>query len=260
MSLPLGMVVTGVAEFVVLDGADAFPQLAIVMAPLVVGACLILSSPNPRLAGMGFLLLVFTPVFLSPSNPQSYDPLSFLVLCLLVTAGVLMLNLWLMVLPPAGEALRRRWLIRSAGADLRAAARGRVGRLGPGEAAYRAADRIVQVAALGSEGDPERDAALADAFALAETEGALRRARHRLAELGAAPGGHGRAGGGLAALAALDAEGLRRASRTLEARPGGLRPAAALLHLADLLDLHRAALDRLVPGLVPGLVPRLARA
>ncbi|WP_237477985.1 FUSC family protein [Lichenibacterium dinghuense] len=250
VALPIGMALAGLTEFVVLDGADAFPQLAIAMAPPIIGAGLLVSSPNPKLAGMGSLLLIFTPVFLSPANPQKYDPLSFLVQCLLVMTAVAMLKIWLAIIPPAGDALRRRWLIRSAGDDLRAAAAGRGRRLTPGEAAYRAADRIGQVAALGSAGDPARGAALADAFALAETEGALRRARARLADLRARPDGSAPARAGLAALSALDREALRRAAPELEAQPAGLRAAAAMLHLVDLLDAHRAALDRLVPGLV----------
>ena len=171
-------------EFIVLDGVDQYPLLCLALAPPVIGAALLQSSPNPKFGGLGFLVLVFVPVILSPSNPQNYNPLSYLVVSLLATAGVLALAFWLTLLSPATDAQMRRWLLGSAKADLSAALRGRRTR-SPPRGGYRSADRIGQIAAIGSAGDPARDAALADAFTIADLDHAVRRVRHAFARAAA---------------------------------------------------------------------------
>lgn len=245
LAIPLSVAVAGATEFLVLDGVDAFPLLAIAMAPPVIGACLLASSQDPKMKGIGTLLLVFFPVFLSPSNPQDYSPQSFLIFGLLGTVAALLLALWLVLLPAASDARRRRWLVRSAADDLASATR-RKGGWRPAEAAYRSADRIGQLAGLGADADTERSSSLADAFALAEVEDALRRA-----VAGAGPGTP-------VALAPArlrgSAEALLAAARTA-ARHGppeatAFRPAWDLLLAADTIDRRRPELDRLVPGLV----------
>lgn len=255
VGIPLAAVTTGVTEFIVLDGVDQYPLLCLALAPPVIGAALLQSSPNPKFGGLGFLVLVFVPVILSPSNPQNYNPLSYLVVSLLATAGVLALAFWLTLLSPATDAQMRRWLLGSAKADLSAALRGRRTRLTPAEAAYRSADRIGQIAAIGSAGDPARDAALADAFTIADLDHAVRRVRHAFA----------RAGGGLdrslsadvqAALETLDAPALRAAAAGLldapETRSGDAvrRAGRALMAAADLAGDRRGDLRRLLPGSV----------
>ena len=255
VGIPLAAVTTGVTEFIVLDGVDQYPLLCLALTPPVIGAALLQSSPNPKFGGLGFLVLVFVPVILSPSNPQNYNPLSYLVVSLLATAGVLALAFWLTLLSPATDAQMRRWLLGSAKADLSAALRGRRTRLTPAEAAYRSADRIGQIAAIGSAGDPARDAALADAFTIADLDHAVRRVRHAFA----------RAGGGLdrslsadvqAALETLDAPALRAAAAGLldapETRSSDAvrRAGRALMAAADLAGDRRGDLRRLLPGSV----------
>ena len=77
IAMPVAALLAGVTEFLILDGADQFPLLAIGMAPSVLAAALLFTIPNPRLAPIGLLLLVFFPVMLSPTNPQSYNPETF---------------------------------------------------------------------------------------------------------------------------------------------------------------------------------------
>jgi hypothetical protein len=48
------------------------------MAPGVLAAALLSTSPNPRLAGTAFLVLFYFVLILSPANPQSYNPETYL--------------------------------------------------------------------------------------------------------------------------------------------------------------------------------------
>ena len=89
--MPIAALLAGVTEFLILDGVDQFPLLAIGMAPSVLAAALLFTMPNPRLAGIAFLVLVFFPVMLSPTNPQSYNPETYLFSSLMaITAAVLL--------------------------------------------------------------------------------------------------------------------------------------------------------------------------
>jgi hypothetical protein len=67
-------ILAGVLEFVVLDGVDAFPLLAIGLAPFVIAAALLMTSPNRTVSALGRLSLIFAVSIFSPSNPQTYDP------------------------------------------------------------------------------------------------------------------------------------------------------------------------------------------
>ncbi|HZD61156.1 MAG TPA: FUSC family protein, partial [Xanthobacteraceae bacterium] len=59
IAMPVAALLAGVTEFLILDGVDQFPLLAIGMAPTVIAAALLLTIPNPRLAPIALLLLVF---------------------------------------------------------------------------------------------------------------------------------------------------------------------------------------------------------
>ena len=74
---PTAAVLAGILEFIVLNGADAFPVLAVGLAPFTIGAALLLTSKNFLWSGLGRLILTFTMVLLAPSNPQTYNPQSF---------------------------------------------------------------------------------------------------------------------------------------------------------------------------------------
>jgi uncharacterized membrane protein YccC len=68
---PVAAVLAGTLEFVVLNGADSFLVLVLGLAPLTIGAALLLTSKNFLWSGLGRLILTFTMVMLSPSNPQT---------------------------------------------------------------------------------------------------------------------------------------------------------------------------------------------
>ena len=164
IGMPLAIAAVGVTEFLVLDGVAEFPLLAIAMAPPIAAACLMLASGKPPLARIGFPLLVFFPVFLSPSNPQSYNPQTYLLTATLALASLAVLVVGLTAILPADDQQKRRWLLGSARAELIGVLQGR--RRRSGTDLVRDADRIAQAAALRI--DPSRAVDLAILFWLAE--------------------------------------------------------------------------------------------
>ena len=146
--MPIAALLAGVTEFLILDGVDQFPLLAIGMAPSVLAAALLFTIPNPRLAGIGFLVLVFFPVMLSPTNPQSYNPETYLFSSLMAITAVILLFVLVRTILPTSDALRRRWCLASARAEMRGLLAGGRSRRLDDEALFRDADRIGQLAAL----------------------------------------------------------------------------------------------------------------
>ena len=214
IAMPIAALLAGVTEFLILDGVDQFPLLAIGMAPAVLAAALLFTIPNPRLAPIGLLLLVFFPVMLSPTNPQSYNPETFLFFSFLAITSVILLFVLLRTLLPASDALRRRWYLTSARTEMRKVLAGRRSRLLDDEALFRDADRIGQLAALQPAADDERRNDLREALEISGQAAAMRRARTALAELSAHTGGR-LVGEGYSALAAGDPAGLSRAAGDL---------------------------------------------
>ena len=253
-AMPLAIAVVGVTEFLVLDGVDAFPLLAIAIAPPVFAACLMMRARKPRLNGIGFVLLVYFPVILSPSNPQSYDPQAFLFSGTLAIASVVALFLCLSTLFPTTDRRRRTWILRSSREELEDALRGRRQRYGPPAAAYRDADRIGQLQALEDASSEARGADLSRVMGYADLAAVARRfdaaGRDRALRAAAATA----LDEGRRALAALDPAGLRRAASALLAdvrdRAADLRTAARcsaadLVWAAALIERNAAELDGL---------------
>jgi uncharacterized membrane protein YccC len=214
IAMPIAALLAGVTEFLILDGVDQFPLLAIGMAPTVLAAALLFTIPNPRLAPIGLLLLVFFPVMLSPTNPQSYNPETFLFFSFLAITSVILLFVLLRTLLPASDALRRRWYLTSARTEMREVLAGRRSRRLNDEALFRDADRIGQLAALQPAADDERRNDLREALEISGQAAAVRRARTALAELSAHTGGR-LVGEGYSALVAGDPVDLSRAAGDL---------------------------------------------
>ena len=148
VAVPIAALLAGVTEFLILDGVDQFPLLAIGMAPSVLAAALLFTIPIPRLASIAFLVLVFFPVMLSPTNPQDYDPDTYLFSSFLAITSVILLFVLLRTVLPTSDALRRRWYLTSARAEMRDLLAGGRSRRLDDEALFRDADRIGQLAAL----------------------------------------------------------------------------------------------------------------
>ena len=216
VAIPIAALLAGVTEFLVLDGVDQFPLLAIGMAPSVLAAALLFTLPNAILATIGFQLLVFFPVLLSPANPQDYNPEAYLFRSFMAITAVILLFAALWTILPASDDIRRRWYLTSARAELRDLLAGRRSRHRDDDALFRDADRVGQHAALQPvDGDEFRDD-LRQALNIFGLAAAARRIQTALAKLS------GRTDAqlledGYAALADCNAPRLRGAAAALAA-------------------------------------------
>lgn len=239
MGAPLAAAVVGTIEFLILDGANQFELLALSLAPVTIGAALLQSSPKVPRAVFGFMLLVFVPMILSPSNPQTYNPESYLLTSLFTVVSAALTYLCLIVFPPPSDTRRLRWIVADAREDTRRALQAST-LIVSEEAAFRDADRIGQIGALcgGSAGSVVTQ--LKEAFLLAAISRAALAAYVVIAKLptfGAAV---------CTTLATLDASGLRDAASLaligVDQAAGTSRASrdasAALMWLAMLIDIR----------------------
>jgi uncharacterized membrane protein YccC len=240
IAMPIAALLAGVTEFLILDGVDQFPLLAIGMAPVVLAAALLFTIPNPRLAPIAFLVLVFFPVILSPANPQSYNPQTYLFTSFIAITSVILLFVLLWTVLPTSDALRRRWYLTSARAEMRDLLVGGGSRRLDDEALFRDADRIGQLAALQPAAADERRDDLRQALDIFGRAAAVRRVRTTLAELSARTGGR-LVGDGYSALAAYNPLGLRRAAADLASTATQLDDDGQAAARAASLDLIWAA-------------------
>lgn len=169
----------GLARFAFLNGVQGFPMLAMAMAPVIFFGCFL--SLNPKTFGIGFILIVFFPVLLGPSNPQTYDAQTFLLNAFLVVVAAIILSIVVRLLIPVTPAQQRVFALDSA---RRALADALVGE--GGDATTRTslnADRLFQFAGYSSGSGAVRRASLAHAFALARLEAAAARSHAELRRL-----------------------------------------------------------------------------
>jgi hypothetical protein len=152
MALIAGMIAAlcaGMLEFLMLDGATQFPFLAFALAPFIVGSSLLLALPNAAASAAGRLILINLLVILGPSNPQSYNPETFLDVSLFVSLAAVLMVAAQVLIPPVSDERRRYWMIVSARRELERLRSPKPARYAPEEAMFRDAVRIGQIAASG---------------------------------------------------------------------------------------------------------------
>jgi uncharacterized membrane protein YccC len=240
IGVPIAVLLAGATEFLILNGVDQFPLLAIGMVPSVLAAALLFTIPDPRLASIGFVALVFFPFILSPTNPPSYDPESYLFSSLMAITSVILLFVLMRTVLPTSDALRRRWFLTSARAEMLGLPAGSLSPRLNDEALFRDADRIGQLAALQPVNGDERRDDLRQALDIFGCAAAVRRARTTLAELSARTDGRF-VGDANSALAAGDARALRRAAAHLAGATTELDHDGQAAARAASLDLSWAA-------------------
>jgi uncharacterized membrane protein YccC len=218
IAMPTAFALAGIINFLILDGADAFPLLALGMAPAIIGAGLLVASGNPKFAPIGTLLLVFTPLLLSPSNPESYDPQTYLVSGSLAVLAVVALFIVLGTVLPTADTRKRAWILRSLRTDFRRALRESRLRCNPDALAFRDADRLGQLGVLAPEPPEDHAADLDKGLHRAALTSAAWHVRLALGDT-QIPSSAEREG--RAALAAEDPDALRRAADRLLALQGG---------------------------------------
>ena len=225
VAAPIAAVLAGTLEFLILDGVTAFPLLAIGLAPLVMGAAILVTWPNPLVSALGRLNLIFGLAVFAPANPQTYDPQAFLFTSLFVCMAAALLLAAQLLLPPVSDERRLRWLTISARRDLdRLLSRGER-RLSAEEAMFRDAVRIGQIVAAGGAA-PQHRVVLEQTLSCFDQAAMIRLCDARLARLADAPLAP-LAGKARTVLVARDTERVRRAvDRLRDAEPVGAGAAA----------------------------------
>jgi len=217
IAAPIAAVLAGTLEFLILDGVTEFPLLALALAPFVIGAIVVATSPNPMVASLGRLNLIFIVVILSPGNPQSYDPNSFLFVVLFLCTGIGLLLAAQTLIPPESNERRQRWIMASVRRDFELALSKRDRRLAPEEGMFRDATRLGQIPTGGT--NPRDGVVLAGALSYFDRAAAIRLCRAGLAQLAGTSLSH-LASGAEEALAAEDTQRLRGASLALKNTAG----------------------------------------
>jgi uncharacterized membrane protein YccC len=212
VAILLAFAVAGITEYAILDGADSFPLLAIGLAPGIVGPGLLVASGNPKVAPVGTLMLIFTPLLLLVSNPPNYDPRIYLVAGSLNILSIIFLFITTTALLPTSDDCKRAWLVRSLRRDFRLALGEKPLPYDVDGAAFRDADREVQLNALGPSTSSGDGFDQVGGLRLVELTSAAWRVRLALRGLHEDPdvGEEGRL-----ALAAVDPVGLRRLAERL---------------------------------------------
>jgi hypothetical protein len=225
-------VVAGTLEFLVLDGVTAFPLLAMTLAPFVIGAVVLMTLPNPLLAALGRLNLTFVLVILGPSNPQTYNPETFLDLCMFVCLAALLMLAAQFLVPPVSAVRRRQWMFSEIRRELIHLSGRRTQRHVPEEAMFRDAMRIAQLSAMEAADKQQHRPGLEGAFRTFDQAGMIRLCNAGLARLVPGP----LADGAWKALATRDPSFLRRAAADLRnsaADTTAAVEASAVLHTAS---------------------------
>ena len=180
---PIAIALTGILEFIILNGADAFPVLAIAMAPFMIGAAVLMKSQSPLWSSLGRVNLMFIPVILAPSNPQTYNPQSFLFTSFFLVAAAALLLASQTLIPPVSNDKRRMRLLADARKELQEPATHQNGEA-PEEAMFRDASRIGQFLAAGGAQDSR---ALAEMLACFDQAAMLRLCDAKLMQLAEGP-------------------------------------------------------------------------
>jgi uncharacterized membrane protein YccC len=213
VAAPVASLMTGLLEFVVLDGVTEFPLLAIGLAPFMIGSALLMTLPNRILSGLGRFNLIFILALLAPSNPQSYNPQTFLfsVLFLSLATGLLFAVEYL--IPPVPNVRRQIWLLASARHDLALLPCRHQQHLLPEEAMFRDAGRIAKMLAA-SDDTPQNLAAMEEAIAYFDQAATLRLCHVELDRLAMGPL-HTEVNAAYAALVQRDARSILAAAHAL---------------------------------------------
>lgn len=213
IAAPIAAVLAGTVEFLILDGADEFPLLAIALAPFMIGATVLVTLPNQMLSALGRLNLIFILGILAPSNPQSYNPEMYLFTCLFVCIATGLLLVAQILIPPVSDGRRLQLLMASARNGLERIAFRTDLRLAPEEAMFRDAARIGQIVrAAGAS--PLRRGAVEEALSCFDHAAAVRLCNASVAQLAGSPLSHF-AIEARRALAARDTQSIRKVARDL---------------------------------------------
>jgi len=186
VATPIACLLAGILKYFVFNGVSAFQLLAIGLAPVVIGLSLLISLPNRILSSLGRLTLVFTLAVLAPTNPQSYDPQTFVITCLFVCLSSILVFAAQLLIPPLSNDRRLRLLLGETRSELGHLDIQRHHDLAPEEATFRDATRIELIVAAGG-GSALNRWALDEAMCCFDEAATLRRCSTELNRLATGP-------------------------------------------------------------------------
>src|SRR5258705_7944025 len=108
LSVALAAVSADIVHFYLLTDSQDFVRLAVAIAPVIIVGCLF--SVNPKIAGIGTTMNVIFLFLLAPSNPQSFNALSFFSQCMFVAFALGVVLLASRLVWPVSE-LDKQWAV-----------------------------------------------------------------------------------------------------------------------------------------------------
>src|SRR5712691_7736241 len=121
-SFALAAVSADIVHFYFLTDSQDFIRLAIAIAPTMIFGCLL--SVNPKIAGIGVMINTIFLFLLAPSNPQSFNALSFFSQCMFVAFALGVVFLASRLVWPVSELDRQRAVVRATKETLTASVTG----------------------------------------------------------------------------------------------------------------------------------------
>jgi uncharacterized membrane protein YccC len=179
VGIPLAGLAAGLILLLILPVVNGFPILALAVAPVVFAGCFLIA--NPPTSSVGFILLVYFPVLLSPGNPQSFEAQTFFGNFAQMMIVAVVLATTVRVILPIRPDQARAYAFGSAIGDVRSALLGE-----GGDAVDRTSlnsDRIFQYAQVNAGPPIVRARRLKLAFAIAHLEASAARAHDQLRAL-----------------------------------------------------------------------------
>jgi len=111
VSFVLAAVSADTIHFYFLTDSQDFIRLAIAIAPMMIFGCLL--SVNPKIAGIGVTMNNIFLFLLAPSNPQSFNALSFFSQCMFVAFALCVVLLASRLVWPVSERDKQRAVVRA---------------------------------------------------------------------------------------------------------------------------------------------------
>jgi uncharacterized membrane protein YccC len=122
VSFALAAVSADIVHFYFLTDSQDFIRLAIAIAPMMIFGCLL--SVNPKIAGIGVTMNNIFLFLLAPSNPQSFNALSFFSQCMFVAFALCVVLLASRLVWPVSELDKQRAVVRATKETLAASVTG----------------------------------------------------------------------------------------------------------------------------------------
>jgi uncharacterized membrane protein YccC len=123
VSFAFAAVSADIVHFYFLTDSQDFIRLAIAIAPTMIFGCLL--SVNPKIAGIGVTMNIIFLFLLAPSNPQSFNALSFFSQCMFVAFALGVVFLASRLVWPVSERDKQRAVVRATEETLAASVTGK---------------------------------------------------------------------------------------------------------------------------------------